>query len=134
MGYSKRKGTKSVKKLPDDFNNVKSEFLDRIATVVKKHSIRRSMIINVDETGVNIVPVGNWTMEAEGSKQVKITGLDDKRLITVTLACTASGHLLDPQIIYEGKTAGCHPKFKFPDGWAITHSENHWANANTTKE
>ena len=133
LGFSKRKGTKSVKVLPEDFSKVKSDFLDRVSNAVHKYSINDSMIVNVDETGVNIVPVGNWTMEQEGSKQVKITGLDDKRQITVTLACTASGKLLDPQVIYEGKTPGCHPKFKFPEGWAITHSENHWANAETTK-
>lgn len=94
----------------------------------------QSLIINVDETGVNIVPVGNWTMDHEGNKQVKITGLDDKLQITVTLACTASGVLLDPQVIYEGKTPACHPKFKLPEGWAITQSENHWANSVTTRE
>lgn len=134
MGYAKRKGTKSVKVLPSDFENVKADFLQRIKTVVKKHSIPESLIINVDETGVNIVPVGNWTMDLEGNKQVKITGLDDKRQITVTLASTASGVLLDPQVIYEGKTPACHPKFKFPEGWAITQSENHWANSVTTRE
>lgn len=102
MEYGKRKGTKSVKVIPSDFENVKADFLQRIKTVVKKHSIPQSLIMNVDETGVNIVPVGNWTVDLEGNKQVKTTGLDDKRQITVTLACTASGVLLDPQVIYEG--------------------------------
>lgn len=57
-------------------------------------------------------------MDLEGNEQVKITGLDDKRQITVTLTCTTSGVLLDLQVIYKGKTPACHPKFKFPKGWA----------------
>lgn len=74
MEYAKRKGTKSVKVFPSDFENVIADFLQQIKTVVKKHSIPESLIINVDETGVNIVPVGNWTMDLEGNTQVKITG------------------------------------------------------------
>jgi hypothetical protein len=29
------------------------------------------------------------------------------------------------------KTDKCHPVFKFPLDWNITHSENHWANTAT---
>jgi hypothetical protein len=46
----------------------------------------------------------------KGSKQVKMVGLNDKRQITALLACTKSGKLLPPQLIYAGKTDACHPK------------------------
>ena len=36
------------------------------------------------------------------------------------------------QLIYEGKTEKCHPSVSFPTGWHITHTDNHWANENTT--
>lgn len=45
-----------------------------------------------------------------------------------------SGKFLPPQVIYAGKTEKCHPSYKFPTDWHITHSENHWANANTQME
>ena len=32
------------------------------------------------------------------------------------------------RIIYQGKTDRCHPKFKFPEGFNITHHVNHWSN------
>ena len=32
------------------------------------------------------------------------------------------------QILYEGKTARCHPSVKFPDGWDVSHTANHWSN------
>ncbi|CAH1268946.1 Hypp4042 [Branchiostoma lanceolatum] len=45
---------------------------------VRPHDIPDEMILNWDQTGVNIVPVGSWTLKEEGSKQVPITGLEDK--------------------------------------------------------
>ena len=39
---------------------------------------------------------------------------------------------LPVQIIYAGKTARCHPKFKFSVDWHITHSPKHWSNEETT--
>ena len=60
-----------------------------------------------------------------------VVGKEDKREITVLLSVTASGHLLPPQVIYQGKTVGCHAKITFPDDWHITHSESHWSNEAT---
>jgi len=45
-----------------------------------------------------------------------------------------TGRFLPPQLIYGGKTDQCHPKYKFPDNFHITHSENHWANESTMIE
>jgi hypothetical protein len=42
------------------------------------------------------VPVSNWTLAEEGSKQVAIVGLEDKRLITVVMACAMDGSLVPP--------------------------------------
>ena len=32
------------------------------------------------------------------------------------------------QLIYKGKTSWCHPKYKFPADWSITHSPKRWSN------
>ena len=77
MGLVKRKGTKGVKHLPDDFSSIKSECVKRVDSVVKQHNIPDSLIINWDQTGSNYVPVNPWTMEENGSKQVPIAQLDD---------------------------------------------------------
>jgi hypothetical protein len=37
-----------------------------------------------------------------GSKQVEITGLEDKKQITALLSCTMSGNLLPSQLLYQG--------------------------------
>ena len=66
--------------------------------------------------------------------QVPVVGKEDKREITVLLAVAAASVLLPPQVIYQGKTVGCHAKIYFPTGWHITHSENHWSTETTMLE
>ena len=73
-------------------------------------------------------------MTESGSKQIPVVGLEVKREVTVVLAATAAGTLLPPQVIYQGKTAGCHAKVAFPDKWHITHSESHWSTEQTMLE
>ena len=73
-------------------------------------------------------------MAKEGSKQVPVVGKEDKREITALLAVTASGTLLPPQLIYQGKTDGCHPKISFPADWNVTHSDSHWSTETTMLE
>ena len=55
------------------------------------HAIPPELIINLGETGIKLVPVGDWTMAPEGSRRVEVTGLGDKRQITATVADTLSG-------------------------------------------
>ena len=89
------------------------------------------MVINFDQTGVKIIPVSDWTLEVQGSKQVDLVALDDKREITVLLVITLSGKPLPPQIIYKGTTHRCHPNVAIPTGWHVTHSQNHWSTLDT---
>jgi len=46
------------------------------------------LIINFDQTNVMIIPVGDYTLDKVGRKQVSILGLQDKRQVTMVLACT----------------------------------------------
>ena len=55
--------------------------------------------------------------------------MGDKRQITGTYCVSMTGVFLPLQIIYQGKTKRCHPKqVKFPDGFHVTQTENHWSN------
>lgn len=102
LGYTKRKGTKVARSKPEDFEKTKMDYIERIEKCVNEHNIPDDLILNWDQTGVNLIPGGDWTMDAKGSKQVKITGLNDKRQITALLTISKSGELLPPQIIYKG--------------------------------
>ncbi|CAG2257650.1 SF4 [Mytilus edulis] len=132
MGFVKRKGTKAVKHLPNDFDDIRQEYISKINNVREKHNIPDNLIINWDQTGCQLVPGGDWTMEKEGTQQISISGLDDKRQITLLLAVSMSGDLLPPQLIYPGKTDRCLPKgVDFPSTWDVTCTETHWSNEDT---
>ena len=64
--------------------------------------IPAELVINFEPVGLNIVPTSDWTMEAEGSKRVKIIGKDNKRQLTAVLAGTLDRDFLPFQIIYQG--------------------------------
>lgn len=66
----------------------------------------------VDQVGVRIV-------------SIRTTGAD-KRHLTVVLACTASGELLPPMLIFKGKRA--LKGLKYPRGWINTIQEKGWMN------
>ena len=83
------------------------------------------MILNWDQTGAKIVPSSTWTMDAEGSKRVEIAGVDGKRLITAMFCGSLAGDFLPVQVIYQGKTNRCHPRYQFRLDWYITHSPKH---------
>ena len=128
MGFVKRKGTKAVKTLPSDFEQIKNDFVKRVTDTINENSVPDSLIINWDQTGCQPVPGGDWTMESKGSNQVTVAGIDDKRQITVLLGITKSGTLLPPQLIYAGKTERCLPRnVDFPEDWDVTFTETHWS-------
>ena len=77
--------------------------------MVEMEEIPHDLIINWDQTGIRYIPVGSWTMEKEGAKQVETTGVDDKRQITAVFAGSLTGDFLPPQLIYKGTTCQCLP-------------------------
>ncbi|KAI8493143.1 hypothetical protein Bbelb_291470 [Branchiostoma belcheri] len=73
-----------------DFEETKDAFHGKIEEAVREHNIPDEMVVNWDQTGINVVPDGGWTL-AEGSRQVPIIGLEDKRQFSIiTLTCCFS--------------------------------------------
>lgn len=131
MGFVKRRASTAGKVSAANFAQLKAQFLFDIQVIRDMEDIPDDLTINWDQTGIHYVPVSKWTMEREGSKRVEITGLDDKRQITVVFAGTMKGDFLPPQLIYKGKSPKCLPSVDFPSNWHITFSENHWSNEKT---
>jgi hypothetical protein len=132
-----RQKTCSSAKLPVDWESQGRAMIERIAVLVKQYKIPADLIINFDQTGVHLVPSSNSTYAVMGSKNVSVINSDDKRQITVIIASTPSGHLLAPQIIFQGKTDRCHPEATpetIRNRFHITHSENHWSSQITMTE
>ena len=130
MGFVKRKANTKVKLSVEDFQK-KDIFLADIKAIVTMEEVPPELVLNWDQTGVNIVPASSWTMDRRGSKRVEIGGLDDKRQITAVFAASLIGDFLPMQLVYQGKTDAYHPSYKFPPEWDITHTANHWSKEDT---
>jgi len=91
MGYMKRKATSSAKVTVDDLASLERQFLLDIRGIVEMEEIAQDSIINWDQS---TIPVSNWTMVKEGTHKVSISGMDDKRQITLVLAASMTGKLL----------------------------------------
>ena len=131
MGFVKRRANTKSKVSVEQFDELKELFLLDFNNVIEMDDVPEELVINWDQTGINYVPISSWTMEKEGVKRVEVTGKDDKRQLTALFACSMSGDFLPIQLVYQGKTMKCLPKFQFPDGWDITHTSNHWCNEYT---
>ena len=66
-------------------------FLADIAAEVLMNDIPDDLIFNWDQTGLQLVPTGEWTMHKSGDKIIPIAHVDDKRQITAVLAATITG-------------------------------------------
>ena len=62
MEYTKRKGSSKCKILPDNCEEIKSNFLANVCVVVEMEVVPPSLIINWDHTVTKIVPSSQWTM------------------------------------------------------------------------
>ena len=102
-----------------------------VVETVELEDIPGDLIFNWDQTGINLVPSCLWTMDKRGKKRIEIAAFQDKCQITAVMCGSLMGVLLPFQLIYAGKTSRCHPTYKFPDNWQITHSTKHWSNEDT---
>jgi hypothetical protein len=131
MGFVKQKASNAGKITFHQFKEVKEEYLADITAEVLLNEIPPDLIINWDQTPLNYVPTGDWTMNLAGEKVIPVAGTSNKRQITAVLAVTLSGEYLAPQIIYQGTTNRCHPTVEFPAEWDIWRTPNHWSNEST---
>jgi hypothetical protein len=137
MGWSWRVRTTAASKLPMDWRQQGIDMAKRIAFNMQAYKVHPSLVINMDQTGVLLAPADNRTYESRGAKEIKVIGADDKRQITACIASSLNGDLLPMQLIFQGKTAQCHPPLSEEAKEArvhLTHSENHWSNQTTMQE
>ena len=132
MCFTKRRANSKTKMLIENFAEMRDNYLIDIQSVIEMEDIPSDLVINWDQTAIQLVPSSSWTIERKGTKCVEISALNDKRQITAVFACTLSGSFLPIQLIYAGTTQKCLPQnVQFPDDWHITCSPNHWSNENT---
>ena len=63
MGFVQRKATSALSKhSDDDFEKMKTQFLDDVVATVIMDNIPSELILNWDQTGIKIVPCTTWTI------------------------------------------------------------------------
>jgi len=132
-----RARTTAASKLPLTWEEDGVLMAKRIAAHMEMYSVHPSLVVNLDQTGVNLVPSSSWTYERQGNAAVAAIGAEDKRQITAVIASSLRGDLLPLQLIFAGKTDRCHPAATIDSTASrvhITHSENHWSSQQTMKE
>ena len=91
-----RRRTTSAPKLPAGvtLELIRKIFLARIAFVVQRKNVLRSLVFCADETGMHLTPAPSTTLDVKGAKNVEVAFADDKRQITAMLAVTLDGHFM----------------------------------------
>ena len=77
------------------------------------HEISAEMIINIDQTPLAFVLISNYTLAGKGTSRASTPGTSDDCQIISTLGVTMGNSFLPFQLVYEGKTKSCQPKFNF---------------------
>ena len=127
LGYTKRKATTAKQPIsPGILREIGFTFHRAIKDSVTAYDVPDDLIINIAQTLLSYVLISKYTMHKTNDKAVPISNSADYCQITGTFTVTRSGKFLPIQLIYQGKTSRCHPKFEFPSKFNITHSENHW--------
>ena len=79
--FVKCKCTTAAKKASqEEFEEVKTQYLEDIETVAKLEDIPPELVVNWDQTAIKYVPISSWTQEKKGAKCVEIVSTDDTRL------------------------------------------------------
>ena len=121
-----RVATTKMRELPADFEEKKEKYLKIAAELIYRHNVPPELVINGDETAVQLVSRANRTRSLRGAKRVRMLGMgDDKAQITTTIFVTECGDVLPFQMIFEGTTARAHPKHLKPDNCVSAHTRSH---------
>lgn len=137
MFWSWRTRNTSAQKLPDDWREQGRLMARRIAALMQLSSVPSTNVVNIDQTGLVLIPVNTHTYEQRGGVRVAIAGAEKKRQITAVLGSSLAGAMLPLQLIFEGKTERSRPPHTpgtLTAGFHLTNSDNHWSTLETMKE
>ena len=91
--------------LPANFEELKEAYIRIYSAAVHKYNIPRALNIGGDETNLLFVPRALFTYAFSGEERVSVIGVgQDKAQITSTIFAAETGHVLNTQMIFGGKT------------------------------
>ncbi len=102
--------TTVAQKLPKDLKHQLDMMAYRAAFEVLTHGVPAELMVNMDQTVMHLVPSGgSWTYDKWGKKEIAMTGVEDKRQITICVNSAANRTTLPPQLIFQGKSSRSLP-------------------------
>lgn len=160
MNITRRQPTTAAQKLPDDWEEQVYFFSLRLAVLVSLYEIPMDLVVNSDQTGIQLVPSGKKTWTFKGSKDVSVIGNEDGRQITgiyiffvkfcdnsnfclilAMVSSTPSGNMLPLQLIFTGSESSTRAlpdtnsvSQLIKDGWHLTQTPTHWSTMRTMKD
>ena len=73
INFVKRKATTTKSKhAPENFARLMQASLDEVVEVMEMEKVPPEVILNWDQTGINLVPVSSWTIDQLGVKRVEV--------------------------------------------------------------
>lgn len=87
--------------------------MQRIAYLCRTHRIPPERVFMADETFAHLTPDCPFTYAPEGSKEVRVTGKEDKLGVTVMVTSSAAGDMLPMQVIAKATTQQAMRKFTY---------------------
>lgn len=140
LGWSHRKTTRMARKVPRDAEFLCQKTHARLSYVTRNTITHPSVIVNPDQAGVLIVPIGRDTYEVRGSLNVPGITHEEKRQFTVVVASSMDGDMLPFQSVWGGTTAASLPSKKsawYSEakdlGFTYAHGDTrHWSSWETT--
>lgn len=127
-----RVATTKMREAPADFDIKKATYIKIGSQFIYQYRVPPALVINCDETAVQLVNISNRTWNVKGAKRVRVHGIgSDKAQITTTIFVTEEGKVLPFQMIFTGKTDRCHPSHVKPDGCIWAHTQSHWQSVST---
>ena len=127
--------TKMRLAVPADYDQKLEKYLEVGAQIFSQNDIPPDLVVNGDETSVNLVGKSKFTFAQQGARKVRAIGIgdNDKAAVTATLCISATGDVLPAQIIWPGKTNRTHPRGNPPEGVFWDHTESHWQTPDSFK-
>lgn len=85
LGWADRASTRPAKKVPKDVHRLGLHLHARLSYAIRMYGISDAdLVVNMDHTGVSLIPLGNRTWEKKGSKQVETINHGEKKQVRTT--------------------------------------------------
>jgi hypothetical protein len=137
--WSYQVGMRAAGSIPQNWDELGWNMAICISNSIQTYGTPPELVINSDQTPCHLIPTPNRTWAPKGDQQVTIAGVDDKRAVTLMVAITASGDLLQTQVIVAGKTERSLPAAHLRTAvnkkvwYEFSGGNKHWSNLSMMK-